>query len=89
MSLDTFRKQIDELDKELIETLAKRFQVTHQVGEYKKHHKLTSIDSNREKRQFIRYERLAKDSGLNPDLVNRIMRSIIDEVVTNHKKILD
>ena len=87
MSLDEYRDQIDQLDNQLIVILGKRFNITRQVGEYKRQHNLTSRDPNREKHQFTRYEKLAVSNQINPVLVARIMRSIVDEVVVNHNQL--
>jgi chorismate mutase len=41
--LENYRKNIDELDKNLIEILAKRFEIVKKVGEYKKENNINSL----------------------------------------------
>lgn len=45
--LTDFRNQIDQIDDQLIELLAKRFEVVKQVGIYKKEHNLPPLQPAR------------------------------------------
>ena len=36
MSLETYRKELDEIDAKLVETLAKRFEIVKEIWKYKK-----------------------------------------------------
>lgn len=47
MVLDDLRKEIDTIDRAIIELLAKRFSVVKKIGEYKKIHKLSPLDASR------------------------------------------
>lgn len=85
--LSTFRKEIDQLDEALVEILAKRFRVTHQVGHLKKTMMLPPVDSQREEQQARRIRELASKAGLREDFAIKILRVIIDEVVNDHKRI--
>ncbi len=82
------RKSLDIIDQSLILLLAERFRVTDKVGHYKKEMKLPPVDSQREQLQFKKIEELAAEVGVNPDFAHKMLRTIIDEVVTNHKKII-
>lgn len=86
MDLNNYRKQIDEIDDQLVKLLSERFRVTRKVGEYKKLNKLEAIDPDREKKQFDRLKILAKSYGVKPELVSDIFRLVINEVVQNHKR---
>lgn len=48
MDLSIYRKQIDEIDEQLVKLLADRFKVTQKVGEYKKLNNLRAVDPDRE-----------------------------------------
>lgn len=85
--LNELRKQIDEIDEQLIQLLAERFKVTQKVGEYKMHHDVAPIDLNREKLQFEKIEKLAQKYGIDPDFASSMLRLIIDAVVVNHRQI--
>jgi len=45
--LDSFRKQIDEIDGQIVNLLAKRMQVVEKVGKYKKENNLPPLDKRR------------------------------------------
>ena len=42
------RKQVDELDNELMNLLSKRMRVCREIGQYKKEHNMTVFQANRE-----------------------------------------
>lgn len=46
--LDKYRSEIDELDREIIQLLDKRFAVTTEVGAYKKANGIAIINQQRE-----------------------------------------
>lgn len=86
-NLDDLRKSIDNLDSALIAILAERFKITQKVGEYKAKNNLTAVDKKREEQQYKRIEELAKEHGLNPQFAKKFLKTVIEEVVKNHKEI--
>ncbi len=86
--INDLRKQLDEIDEQLIGLLARRFAVTENVGNYKKQHNLPAIDLSREAAQFERIRKLAQNHGLDDAFARQMLRLIIDTVVANHKRIL-
>ena len=83
--LQRFRASIDSIDRALLELLAARFEVTQEVGEYKRDNDLPAVDPAREAAQFEQIERRATELGVNPDLARSVFRVIINEVVRNHQ----
>ena len=83
--LNDLRESLDTIDHAFICLLAERFRITQKIGRYKYEQGLPAVDEAREKVQFARIERLARDCGLNPEFAAKMLRVIIDEVVANHE----
>ncbi len=89
MSDDTlrhYRQSIDNIDMALVCLLAERFKVTQAVGRYKAQAGLPPADPGREEAQIARLRALAKDADLDPELSEKFLRFIIDEVIRHHEK---
>jgi len=84
--LGDLRHSIDNLDAILVHTLAERFRCTQTVGKLKAEHGLAPADPGREALQIARLERLAEESGLDPEFAKKFMRFIVDEVIHHHQK---
>ncbi len=76
--LDDLRRDIDEVDREILQLLARRMQLVLQVGDYKRKHHLAVYDPERERRML---ERLANHSPapLSAESARRIFERLIDE----------
>ncbi len=85
-SLQVLRSEIDHIDEEIVQSLAKRFSVTRQIGNLKVREGLPGVDASREAAQKLRFEELALANGISSDLVAAIFRLVIDEVVREHQK---
>ena len=83
--LAALRTQIDAIDQELWQLLARRFQVTAQVGQLKKEHQLAHRDGEREAAQLAALMTLADELNLDQSFVLRVQRLILDEVVHQHR----
>ena len=77
--LPNWRKQLDELDAEIIRLMARRFEVTRKIGEHKAAGDLPVRDEVREQQQLERIQELARDQGVDAELTVRVMQAIIDE----------
>jgi len=87
MELDKLRDQIDTIDEDIVALIAKRFEITSTIGNIKQQLKLKSISSERELQQFNKLKLLANKQNLSYELLQKIFRHIIDEVVQNHNAI--
>lgn len=87
--LGELRHSIDNLDAILVHTLAERFRCTKEVGRLKMAHGLPPADPEREAAQIARLQRLAEESGLDPEFAAKFQRFIVDEVIRHHERILN
>ena len=83
--LENLRLKIDEIDESIIELFSERFKVTQKVAVVKKKHNLDAIDSSREARQMEKIAKLSSKNKINTELMQKIFRLVIDDVVKNHK----
>ena len=76
--LEALRRAIDEIDRQLLELLARRMQLALRVGDYKRERELAVYDPERERRVL---ERLVQEapSPLTAESVRRIFELLIDE----------
>lgn len=82
-----YRDALDDIDKSLFALIAKRFEITQKVGLLKKENNLPSVDPDREQKQMDKIRDIAESLDLKPDFAEKILRTIIDEVVVNHRTI--
>ncbi|OUS36183.1 hypothetical protein A9R01_06065 ['Osedax' symbiont bacterium Rs2_46_30_T18] len=87
--LTGMRDEIDALDRNIISLLGRRFQMTETIGRYKAENALAATDLVREASQFAQLKRLAAEQGINESLIETIYKCIIDEVVSNHKRLIN
>ena len=73
--ISLMRKQIDELDNQLMELLAKRMKVCREIGEYKKEHNMTVLQTSRYNE--ILNKRGAQGSlwGMAPDFIKTVFEA--------------
>lgn len=83
------RKQIDELDNQLMELLAKRMRVCREIGQYKKEHNMTVL-------QTVRYNEIQNKRGaqgalcgMDPDFVRKIFEEVHEESVRQQIEIIN
>lgn len=86
-NLDDLRVHLDFVDKQIFTLLRERFELTRQVGEYKARNRIPAVDKQREEAQFKKARELAEELGINPDVTQKILRTIIDQVVQDHNKL--
>ncbi|MBU2880732.1 bifunctional chorismate mutase/prephenate dehydrogenase [Psychrosphaera sp. B3R10] len=79
MAIENLREQIDQLDIQLVELLAKRQQVTAAVGVYKREVGKPIYDPVREAELISERRDLATSLNVSPDLVEDLLRRIMRE----------
>lgn len=77
--LAELRAQIDSLDEELLQLLAKRLDVVHKIGEVKQQHGLPIYVPQRESEMLQKKREAATKLGLSPNLIEDILRRIMRE----------
>lgn len=74
--LSELRKEIDELDKRMIEVLAKRMQVVKEVGKYKKANDIAPLAPERWQQVLDSRAKIAQGLGVDKSMVTDILEII-------------
>ncbi len=80
-SLGLLRKQIDRLDDDLLELLAKRMRVARDIGRYKKEHNMPVLQPGRYNDLMQKRVDAAVQLDLNADFIKNVLASIHEESV--------
>ncbi len=75
-TIDELRQQIDAIDKELIELLAKRKEVSKKIGEIKKELQIDVFDEKRWEDIVKKVQQKAEELHLDKDFVKKIFETI-------------
>ena len=75
------RRQIDQIDNELIELLAKRLNISREIGTYKKEHNITIVQASRFYDIMRSRVLAAKSMGMGEEFMKQILSSIHEESV--------
>ena len=87
MNLEKLRIEVDNANKEIIKAISKRFLATREIGKLKAKENLSSVDKNRENIVIQNIRLLAKENNLDEDMMEKIFRIIMIEVVKEHNKL--
>lgn len=87
--IQNLRKQIDELDNELMNLLAKRMRVCREIGQYKKEHNMTVLQTNRYNEILDKRGAQGVLCGLSAKSVASIFETIHEESVRQQLEIIN
>lgn len=88
-SLQLLRKQIDELDNELLEILNKRMRVACEIGQYKKEHRMPVLQAGRYDDLMSNRVKTATEMGMSPDFMRKVLAAIHEESVRRQLEIVN
>jgi len=74
--LAALRSEIDDIDDELLQLLARRMNVSSQIGEYKRQHGLTVVQMDRWKRILSEHLETGSRLGLSKELIEKVFEDI-------------
>ena len=74
--LAALRSEIDDIDAELLQLLARRMNVSGQIGEYKKQKGITVVQMERWKQILSDHLETGKELGLSKELIEKVFEAI-------------
>lgn len=87
--IHALRKQIDELDNQLIELLAKRMRVCREIGQYKKEHNMTVLQTSRYNEILDKRGAQGVLCGMSSEFIRSIFEEVHEESVRQQIEIIN
>ena len=87
-NINVLRRQIDEIDEQLLSLLSKRMRISQEIGTYKKEHNMPILQSGRYNEILDKRGKMGKALDLNPEFISEIMKSIHEESVKVQMEIM-
>lgn len=88
-NLSELRRQIDAIDEQLLELLAKRMRISREIGIYKKEHNMPILQSPRYSEILEKRSSMGEQMELNGDFVKEILKEIHEESVRQQMIIMN
>ena len=83
------RSEIDDIDAELLQLLARRMSVSAQIGEYKKQNNVTVVQMDRWKKILADHVSTGADLGLSEEMITEIFEAIHQESIERQSRIME
>ena len=83
------RGEIDDIDAELLQLLARRMEVSVQIGEYKKEHNVTVVQMDRWKQVLDGLMASGQELGLSPVLINKVFEAVHQESIERQSRVME
>ena len=83
------RSEIDDIDAELLQLLARRMEVSAQIGEYKKQNNVTVVQMDRWKKILADHVATGADLGLSEEMITEIFEAIHQESIERQSRIME
>lgn len=88
-SLEALRRQIDEFDNNLLDLLSRRMRVCREIGQYKKEHDMTVVQTERYNEILDKRGAQGVLCGMDADFIKTIFEAIHEESVRQQMDIMN
>lgn len=88
-NITALRKQIDEIDNSLMDLLAKRMRISREIGQYKKEHGMTILQTSRYNEILEKRGAQGALCGIDSDCIKQIFETIHEESVKQQMEVLN
>ncbi len=83
------RAEIDDIDSELLQLLARRMEVSAQIGAYKKKNNVTVVQMDRWKKILADHVSAGEELGLDPELVKSLFEAVHQASIRCQSRLLE
>jgi chorismate mutase len=87
--LSDLRRQIDQLDNDLMELLAKRMRISQEIGQFKKEHGITVLQTGRYDEILTKRITQAEGLGMSPEFMKVVLEAIHEESIRQQMNVLN
>lgn len=87
--ITTLRRQIDEIDNQVMDLLSKRMRVCREIGHYKKEHNMTVLQTSRYNEILDKRGAQGSLCGMDPMFVKTVFEAIHEESVRQQMEIVN
>jgi chorismate mutase len=87
--LQELREKINETDDELVQAVAARMMISHEIGKYKRDNNIIVFQMSRWEEILKRVLRLAEDMGLSREFVKHLYVTIHDESIRVQEQVMN
>lgn len=87
--LANLRGEIDEIDAELLQLLARRMEVSAQIGEYKKQNNVTVVQMERWKKILADHVATGAEMGMSAELITEVFEAIHQASIERQSRVMD
>ncbi|MDO5571004.1 MAG: bifunctional 3-deoxy-7-phosphoheptulonate synthase/chorismate mutase type II [Bacteroidales bacterium] len=88
-SLSSLRRQIDDLDDQLLELLAKRMRVSGEIATYKKQNSMPVLQTNRYDEIMTKRIAQAQEMGMGGEFIKTVLEAIHEESVRKQIELIN
>ncbi|MCH5228869.1 MAG: bifunctional 3-deoxy-7-phosphoheptulonate synthase/chorismate mutase type II [Muribaculaceae bacterium] len=88
-NLALLRQQIDRINEELLELLAKRMRISCEIGQYKKEHHMPVIQQTRYNELMDQLVKNGEDMGMSEEFIRSILAAIHEESVRQQLEVVN
>ncbi|MBQ5958443.1 MAG: bifunctional 3-deoxy-7-phosphoheptulonate synthase/chorismate mutase type II [Bacteroidales bacterium] len=87
--LASLRSEIDDIDSELLQLLARRMEVSAQIGEYKMRNNVTVVQMDRWKRILADHIATGEELGLDQEVVKAVFEAIHQASIRRQSEVME
>jgi chorismate mutase len=88
-TLEELRTKIDYFDDLVIDVFGKRMQIADQIGELKKHNKISILQTNRWEEILMEAKAKGLEAGLSERFINKIFKAIHEESIQHQNVVMN
>lgn len=88
MDLEDYRKEIDRVNREIVDAVSRRMNIVEEVAAYKEANDMDVVDEDREEQVKQQFEKLFREEDLPPEKGRELAELLIDTAVEKEEELV-